>query len=138
MSIRFKAISCLGSRKVRPKGKKAVGACAVENYLDKDAVSEEADVADDEGADVFVELLRDAFVLHQEVLAEGGTGELHLQLAVAHEDLSGIAADGFAHDFGPRLRDAVLQQGGLQAFFAQESQQDIAHYGKLFVYHFII
>jgi len=133
MPIRFKAISSLGSRKVRPKGKEAVGACAVENYLDKDAVSEEADVADDEGADVFVELLRDAFVLHQEVLAKGGTGELHLQLAVAHEDLSGVAADGLAHDFGPSLHDAVLQQRGLEAFFAQESQQDIAHYGTVLV-----
>lgn len=70
MPIRFKAISCLWSRKVRLMGKKAARTRVIENYFDKYAVSEEADVADDEGADVFVELLRDAFVLHQEVLAE--------------------------------------------------------------------
>jgi len=133
MPIRFNPLSFLGSRKVRLEGKEAVGGGAIENYFDIYAVSEEADVADDEGADVFVELLRDAFVLHQEVLAKGGTGELHLQLAVAHEDLSGVAADGLAHYFGPSLHDAVLQQWGLEAFFAQESQQDIAHYGKLVV-----
>ena len=133
MPIRFKPLSSLRGRKVRPKGKEAVGASAVENYFDIYAVLEEADVADDKGADVFVEFLRDAFVLHQEVLAKGGTGELHLQLAVAHEDLSGVAADGLAHDFGPSLHDAVLQQRGLEAFFAQESQQDIAHYGTVLV-----
>ena len=32
---------------------------------------EEADVVDDVGADVVVELLCDAFVLHHQVLAEG-------------------------------------------------------------------
>ena len=77
-----------------------------------------------------VEFLGDAFVLHHEVLPEGCAAELHMQLAFAHKDLAGIAADDFPHHFGPSLGDAVLQQRRFQALLPQEGQQDIANRGS--------
>lgn len=77
-----------------------------------------------------VELLGDAFMLHHEILAEGCAAELHMQLAFAHEDLAGKAADDCPHHFGPSLRDAVLQKGRLQTLLPQIGQQDIANRGS--------
>ena len=72
-----------------------------------------------------VELLCDAFVLHHQVLPERGTGELHMQLALANEDLLGIAANGRAHHIRPGLHNAVFKQGRLQALLSQKDQQGI-------------
>ena len=70
----------------------------------------ETNVADDVGAYVVVEFLGNAFVLHHEILPKRSTRELNLQLTLFHEDLLGVAHDGFAHHLRPSLRDAILEQ----------------------------
>ena len=98
-------------------------------------MSEEANIADDIRADVGVELLCDAFVLHQEVLAEGGAGELHMELAFTDIDLLRVAAYCASHHFWPSLGDAVFQQRCLQAFCPQVSQKGILQSHSVCPYH---
>ena len=98
-------------------------------------MSEEANIVDDIGTNVGVELLCNAFVLHQKVLSKRGTGELNLQLAFANKDLLGVAAYCSTHHLSPCLRDAILEQRRLQAFLTQECQKHILNRLRLCVYH---
>ena len=95
------------------------------HFYYRNVLSEETDIADDISANVFVEFLGDAFVLHHEVLAKRGTRELNMQLALLDEDLLRIARNGLPHHLRPRLSNTILQQRRLQALLLQESQQNI-------------
>ena len=95
------------------------------HFYYRNVLSEETDIADDVRADVFVEFLGDAFVLHHQVLAKRSTRELNMQLALLDKDLLRIARNGLPHHFGPSLSNAIFQQRRLQALLLQESQQNI-------------
>ena len=88
-----------------------------------------------------VELLCNALVLHQKVLPERSTGELHLQLAFADKNLTGISADSPAHHLWPGLHNAILKQRRLQTVLTKEGQQGITQrlgfiiHGSLFRTH---
>ena len=95
------------------------------HFYYRNVLSEETDIVYDVGADVFVEFLGDAFVLHHQVLAKRGTRELNMQLALLDKDLLRIARNGLPHHLGPSLSNAIFQQRRLQALLLQESQQNI-------------
>ena len=64
-------------------------------------------------ADVFVEAADDVLTLHGEFHAEGGIGEVDEKRLVADVEGGGVGGNGLAHDVGPGVDEALLEEGRL-------------------------
>ena len=84
---------------------------------------------------IFIEASHDGFALHHEVLFDGRRGDFDMQHSIFYKNLLGVLADNITHDIRPRLNDAVLIVGSLQAVDAQELLYEIAYGFRLFAFH---
>ena len=62
---------------------------------------------------MFVEAADDVLALHGELHAEGRIVEMDEERLVADVEGGGVGGNGLAHDKGPGVDEALLQQGRL-------------------------
>lgn len=92
-------------------------------------------VLNDLRVNILVQPLYKVLALHHEVLLDSRRGDFDIQHSILYKNLLGVLADNITHDSRPRLNDAVLIVGSLQAVDAQELLYEIAYGFRLFAFH---
>ena len=64
-------------------------------------------------AGVGVQAVDDVLTLHGELETESGTGEVDEECLVADVEGGGVGSNDFAHDDGPGVDEALLEEGRL-------------------------
>ena len=84
-------------------------------------------ILDDLRIHVFIQSSRNGTMFHKQVLLHGRRGYLHMKRLVFYENVSCVSADAFAHHFCPRLYEAILVVGRLDAIQTHKLLNDLAN-----------